>query len=102
MRKIFIDYFFFQTDQWDCTKSLSIFNRFASSEQLFSTFIAKFVACQFRTRGLAVSAWDDLLTSEILRDTGRSWETTQAKLFPSSLGFSPLMILFCLLGLALS
>ena len=29
--KIFIDYFFFQVDQWDCTKPLSICNRFASS-----------------------------------------------------------------------
>ena len=33
LRKIFIDYFFFQVDQWDCTKPLSIFNRFASSEE---------------------------------------------------------------------
>ena len=37
LRKIFMDYFFFQADQWDCTKSLSIFNRFASSEQRFRT-----------------------------------------------------------------
>ena len=38
--KIFIDYLFFQADQSDCTKSVSISNRFASSE----TLIAKFVA----------------------------------------------------------
>ena len=30
--KIFIDYFFFQVDQWDCTKPLSICDRFASSD----------------------------------------------------------------------
>ena len=33
LRKIFIDYFFLQADQWDCTKSLPIFNLFASFEQ---------------------------------------------------------------------
>ena len=38
LRKIFIDYFFFQVDQWDCTKPLSIFDRFASSEERFRTF----------------------------------------------------------------
>ena len=42
--KIFIDYLFFQADQSDCTKSVSIFNRFASSEELW---IAKFVALEF-------------------------------------------------------
>ena len=31
--KIFIDYLFFQADQSGCTKSVSIFNRFASSEE---------------------------------------------------------------------
>ena len=36
--KIFIDYFFFQVDQWDCTKPLSIFDRLASSEERFRTF----------------------------------------------------------------
>ena len=35
LRKIFIDYFFFQVDQWDCTKPLSIFDRLASSEERF-------------------------------------------------------------------
>ena len=49
LRKIFIDYFFFQADQWDCTKSSSIVNRFASSEQPER---AKFVASQFPTRSL--------------------------------------------------
>ena len=49
LRKIFIDYFFFQADQWDCTKSSSIVNRFASSEQPER---AKFVANQFPTRSL--------------------------------------------------
>ena len=49
LQKIFIDYFFFQADQWDCTKSSSIFNRFASSEQPER---AKFVASQFPTRSL--------------------------------------------------
>ena len=34
LRKVFIDYLFFQADQSDCTKSVSIFNRFASSEEL--------------------------------------------------------------------
>ena len=33
LSKIFIDYLFFQADQSDCTKSVSIFNRFASSEE---------------------------------------------------------------------
>ena len=36
--KIFIDYFFFQVDQWDCTKPLSIFDRLASSQERFRTF----------------------------------------------------------------
>ena len=31
--KIFIDYLFFQADQSDCTKTVSIFDRFASSEE---------------------------------------------------------------------
>ena len=31
--KVFIDCLFFQADQSDCTKSVSIFNRFASSEE---------------------------------------------------------------------
>ena len=38
LRKIFIDYFFFQVEQWDCTKPLSIFDRLASSEERFRTF----------------------------------------------------------------
>ena len=38
LRKIFIDYFFFQVDQWDCTKPLSIFDQLASSEEHFRTF----------------------------------------------------------------
>ena len=38
LRKIFIDYFFFQVDQWDCTKPLSIFDRLASSQERFRTF----------------------------------------------------------------
>ena len=33
LRKIFIDYLFFQADQSDCTKSVSISNRFVSSEE---------------------------------------------------------------------
>ena len=37
--KIFIDYFFFQVDQWDCTKFLPICDRFASSEERFRSFI---------------------------------------------------------------
>ena len=49
LRKIFIDYFFFQADQWDCTKSSSIVNRFASSEQPER---AKFVASQCPTQSL--------------------------------------------------
>ena len=49
LRKIFIDYFFFQADQWDCTKSSAIFSRFASSEQPER---AKFVASHFPTRSL--------------------------------------------------
>ena len=35
--KIFIDYLFFQADQSDCTKSVSILNRFASSERHWSS-----------------------------------------------------------------
>ena len=72
-----------------------IFIDFQSICFLWTTFqnilLAKFVACQFRTRGLGESAWDDLLTSEIrpVRDTGRSREATEAKLFPFSWGFSP-------------
>ena len=34
LRKIFIDYLFSQADQSDCTKSVSISSRFASSEEL--------------------------------------------------------------------
>ena len=33
LRKIFIDPLFFQADQTDCSKSVSISNRFASSEE---------------------------------------------------------------------
>ena len=33
LRKVFIDYLFFQADQSYCTKSVSTFNRFASSEE---------------------------------------------------------------------
>ena len=33
LRKIFSDYLFFQADQSDRTKLVSIFNRFASSEE---------------------------------------------------------------------
>ena len=33
LRKIFIDYLFSEANQSDCTKSVSIFNRFASSEE---------------------------------------------------------------------
>ena len=56
LRKIFIDFFFFQANQWDCTKSLSFFNRFASSEECFRTFLAKFVACQFSHAGFRPGA----------------------------------------------
>ena len=38
LHKIFIDYFFFQVDQWDCTKPLLIFDRLASSEERLRTF----------------------------------------------------------------
>ena len=48
LRKIFIDYFFFQADQWDYTECLSIFNRFASSEESFRTFFGKCVAFHHR------------------------------------------------------
>ena len=33
LRKIFIDYLFLQANQSDCSKSVSISNRFASSEE---------------------------------------------------------------------
>ena len=63
-RKIFNDYFFFQGDQWDCTKSLSIFNRFASSEERLRTSLSNLSFVSFPTRGLG---WfvnqDGLLTS---------------------------------------
>ena len=52
LRKIFIDYFFFQVDQWDCTKSLSIFNRFAFSEERFRTSLPNLSFVSFPTRGL--------------------------------------------------
>ena len=55
LRKILIDYFFFQANQWDCTKSLSIFNGIASSEERFKTFLAKFVACQFFHSGFRMA-----------------------------------------------
>ena len=38
LRKIFIDYFFFQVDQWDCTKFLSICDRFVCFGERFRTF----------------------------------------------------------------
>ena len=63
LHKIFIDHFFFQVDQWDCTKSLYCF-RFASSELSLVSF---------PTRGLG---WLLRLTSEILRDTGKSRKAT--------------------------
>ena len=39
--KIFIDYLFFQADQSDCTKSVSIFNRSASSEGLWKPNLSR-------------------------------------------------------------
>ena len=36
--KIFIDYFFFQVGQWDCTKFLSICDRFVCFGERFRTF----------------------------------------------------------------
>ena len=38
LRKLFIDYFFFQVDQWDCTKFLSICDRFVCFGERFRTF----------------------------------------------------------------
>ena len=48
LRKIFIDCLFFQADQSDCTKSVSIFNRFASSEERWKNLSP----LSFPTRGL--------------------------------------------------
>ena len=68
LRKIFIDYLFFQADQSDCTKSVSIFNRFASSEERWN----QNVSCQIcRAWVFPLVVWDGLLTSKILRDTGK-------------------------------
>ena len=47
--KIFIDYLFFQADQLGCTKSVSIFNRFASSEE---RSLPNLSPLSFATRGL--------------------------------------------------
>ena len=49
LRKIFIYYLFFQADQSDCTKSVSISNRFASSEERSLPNLSRW---SFPTRGL--------------------------------------------------
>ena len=69
LRKISIDYFFFQADQWDCTK---IFIDFQSICFLW-TFrnVPNLLLVSFPLNGL-----DALLTSEILRDAGKSQEAT--------------------------
>ena len=63
LRKIFIDYLFFKADQSDCTKSVSIFNRFASSEERWN----QNVPCQIcRAWVFPLVVYDGLLTSKIL------------------------------------
>ena len=57
--KIFIDYLFFQADQSDCTESVSIYNRFASSEERSLPNLSRL---SFPTRGLGwlVNQWNPL------------------------------------------
>ena len=55
LRKIFIDYLFFEADQSYCIKSVSIFNRFASSEERWN----QNVPCQIDL----VTVFDAILTS---------------------------------------
>ena len=96
LRKIFIDYFLFQADQWNCTKSLSIFNRFASSEERFRTFVANLSLVSFPNRGLG---W---LVNQ--RNPPGYWQVTGGDLglfISFSFGFFPSMIIFCL-GLTFS
>ena len=69
--KIFIDYLFFQAEQSDCTKTVSIFNRFASSEEGRN----QNVPCQilsFPIRGLG---W---LVNQ--RNPSRYWQVTKGDL----------------------
>ena len=66
--KIFIDYLFFQADQSDCTKSVSIFNRFASSEERWKNLSP----LSFPTRGLG---W---LVNQ--RNPSEYWQVTKGDL----------------------
>ena len=50
LRKIFIDYFCFQADQWDCTKSSKFLIDLLPLNNVSER--AKIVACQFPTRRL--------------------------------------------------
>ena len=78
LRKIFIDYLFFQADQSDCTKSVSISNRFASSEERCN----QNVPCQICRASVFPLVVQDggLLTNEILRDADRYWQVTKGDL----------------------
>ena len=68
LRKIYIDCLFFQADQSDCTKSVSIFNRFASSEERWKNLSP----LSFPTRGLG---W---LVNQ--RNPSEYWQVTKGDL----------------------
>ena len=70
--KIFIDYFFFQADQSDCTKSVSIFNRFASSEERWNQNLSPL---SFPTRDLG---WLVRLVNQ--RNPSGYWQVTKGHL----------------------
>ena len=93
-RKFFIDHFFFQGDQWDCTESLLIFNQFASSEERLRTSLPNLSFVSFPTRGLG---WfiNQANPSEYLQVKGGNL----GQIISFYFGFFPFMILFCL-GLA--
>ena len=95
-RKFFIDHFFFQGDQWDCTKSLLIFNQFASSEERLRTSLPNLSFVSFPTRGLG---W---FVNQ--RNPSGYWQVKGGDLgqiISFYVGFFPFMILFCL-GLTFS
>ena len=79
--KIFIGYLFLEADQSDFTKSVSISNRFVSSEERWNKNFP-WQICRARVFPLVV--WDGLLTSEILRDTGKSERRPKPNYFFSS------------------
>ena len=69
LRKIFIDYLFFEADQSDCTKSVSLFNRFAERS------LPDFSRLSFPTRGLG---W--LVKQLNQRNPSGYWQVTKGDL----------------------